>query len=297
MLGDGGERGQHGERVGAADDVQVVDEPVLLPQPEPFGQEQEVELGPFGRLGQMHERAEGNVTARPRIAPHGRVVDPGKMNCQVNLLHGAHRPSLDGTSTTTAALEGPGRLVYLSNENSQESTDGRPASGGGTPSARLTQATRAARRSCSWTRARGAKVSLTRTTWRPARSSRLAAMPARKPAAQWTQTVPRGISRIFAPQFVQRQVQGPVEMAAVPFVLAAHVEGHDPGPAHGFVQLAKAADGVGAGGPHQGGDVRHSARPDGRYRCGPDRAGRPPRPQRLSPTNTSGVSWGRSQPR
>jgi hypothetical protein len=38
-VGHGAERGQNGERIGAADDVQVVDEAVLLPQAQSLGQE------------------------------------------------------------------------------------------------------------------------------------------------------------------------------------------------------------------------------------------------------------------
>ena len=60
-------------------------------------------------------------------------------------------------------------------------------------------------------------------------------MPARKPAAQWTQTVPWGISPDVLTELGQREVQRTLEMAPVPFVLATHVEGHHPWFAHGFV--------------------------------------------------------------
>jgi len=55
--------GQDGEGVGAPDHVEVVDLAVLLAQAQPLGQEQEVELGPLRRLGQVHERAEVDVAA------------------------------------------------------------------------------------------------------------------------------------------------------------------------------------------------------------------------------------------
>ena len=262
MLGDRGERSQHGERVGAADDVQVVDEPVLLPQPEPFGQEQEVEFGPFRRLGQMHERAERNVAARPRVAPHGRVVDPGKMNCQVNLLHGAHRPSLVGTSTTTAALRDPVGLciclmrIVRNRRRYDPPTRRRHAVGACRlrPLGRPGAGARA-------TRTVAAKVSLTRTTWRPARSSRLAAMPARKPAAQWTQTVPRGISRMILRRARAAAGAGPRRDGRCPIRPGGARRGPRP-PACAWLVPARQSRGPGRSWrPGQGGAARHSARP------------------------------------
>lgn len=43
MIGDAGQRGQDRERVRAPDDVEVVDASLLLAQPQPLGEEQEVE--------------------------------------------------------------------------------------------------------------------------------------------------------------------------------------------------------------------------------------------------------------
>ena len=81
----------HGEVAG---DVEVritvvVDEPVLLAQPQPLDEEQEVEPGPFGRLCEVDERVELDVAARPRVAPHRRVVDAREVRREVDLLgHG-----------------------------------------------------------------------------------------------------------------------------------------------------------------------------------------------------------------
>ena len=135
-VGDRGQRGQHGERVRPADHVQVVDLAALLAQPQPLGQEQEVELGPLGGLGQVHERAELDVAAGPRVAPHRRVVDAGEVGGQVDLLgwrgtwvlpgwfrpgrtgwpggagraaHAAARPGSAGGTRRAAAAREPGR--------------------------------------------------------------------------------------------------------------------------------------------------------------------------------------------
>ena len=71
---------------GRPDHVQVVDLAVLLAQPQPLGEEQEVELGPLRGPGQVREGAELDVAARPRIAPHRGVVHAGKVRGQVDLL-------------------------------------------------------------------------------------------------------------------------------------------------------------------------------------------------------------------
>ena len=87
-VGDGGERGQDGEGVGPADDVEVVDLAVLLAQPQPLGEEEEVELGALGGLREVRERAELDVAAGRRVAPHGGVVDAGEVGGEVDLLAG-----------------------------------------------------------------------------------------------------------------------------------------------------------------------------------------------------------------
>jgi hypothetical protein len=88
-LGDPGQRGQHREGVRAADHIQVVDLATLLAQPQTFGQEQEVELGPLGDAREPHERVELDVAAGSGIAPHGGVVDPGEVGGQMDLLAGS----------------------------------------------------------------------------------------------------------------------------------------------------------------------------------------------------------------
>jgi hypothetical protein len=89
-VGDRGQRGQHGEGVGPADDVQIVDLAALLAQAQPFGEEQEVELGVLGDAGEAGERVELDVAARARVAPHRGVVHAGEVRGEVDLL--AHRP-------------------------------------------------------------------------------------------------------------------------------------------------------------------------------------------------------------
>ena len=61
--GDGGEDRQ---RVGPPDDVEVVDPPALLAQPQALGEEEEVELAPLGGLGEVDERVELDLAAGGR---------------------------------------------------------------------------------------------------------------------------------------------------------------------------------------------------------------------------------------
>jgi hypothetical protein len=89
VLGHRGQGGQDREGVRPADHVEVVDQPVLLAQPQSFGEEQEVELASLGGLRELAERVELDMAAGGRVAPHGRVVHAGKVRGQVNLLgHG-----------------------------------------------------------------------------------------------------------------------------------------------------------------------------------------------------------------
>ena len=85
-LGDCGERGQHRERVGPADNVEVVDLAAVLAQSQALGQEEEVEQSPLGGPCQVHERFEIDLTAGARIGPHRGVVHPGKVGGQMYLL-------------------------------------------------------------------------------------------------------------------------------------------------------------------------------------------------------------------
>jgi hypothetical protein len=79
VLGHRGQGGQDREGIGPADHIQVVDQPVLLAQPQPFGEKQEVELATFGGLGELPERAELDVAAGGGVAPYGRVVHARKV--------------------------------------------------------------------------------------------------------------------------------------------------------------------------------------------------------------------------
>jgi hypothetical protein len=105
VFGDGGERGEDGEGVGAADDVQVIDFPALFAQPQPFRQEQEVEPGALGRAGEVREGAELDVAAGLGVAPHGGVVDAGEVGGQVDLLerlaHGRTVPPSQAVAVAT----------------------------------------------------------------------------------------------------------------------------------------------------------------------------------------------------
>ena len=93
VLGHRGKSGQDGKRVRAPDDVQVVDLAVLLAQPQPLGQEHEVELAALGGLGEAAERVELDVAARGRVTPHGRVVHAGEVRGEMDLLAHGNRPS------------------------------------------------------------------------------------------------------------------------------------------------------------------------------------------------------------
>ena len=67
-LGDRGERGEHGERVRSTDDVEVVDAPAMLAQPQALGEEEEVEQPSLGGPGEMDEGVEVDLAARLGIA-------------------------------------------------------------------------------------------------------------------------------------------------------------------------------------------------------------------------------------
>src|SRR5262249_35074422 len=79
--------GQHGEGMRAANHVEVMDRAALLAQPEPFRQEEEVELAPLRGPRQVGERREVNLAARPGVAPHRVVVDPGEVRPEDDLLN------------------------------------------------------------------------------------------------------------------------------------------------------------------------------------------------------------------
>ena len=71
---------------GRPDHVEVVDAAAVLAQPQPFGEEEEVEQPALGGAGEVHERVELDLAARRGIGPHRGVVDPGKVGGQMNRL-------------------------------------------------------------------------------------------------------------------------------------------------------------------------------------------------------------------
>jgi hypothetical protein len=107
MVGNRRQRGQDGKGVGASHHVEVVDLAVLLAQPQAFGQEQEVELGPLRGAGQVRERAELDVAAGPRVAPDRGVVHAREMGGEVDLL--GHRELLLAVAYLLAGRLSPSR--------------------------------------------------------------------------------------------------------------------------------------------------------------------------------------------
>ena len=99
-VGDRGKCGEHGERVGPADHVEVVDASAVFAQPQAFGEEEEVEQAPLGGLGQVDERVELDLAARLGIRPHRGVVDAGEMCGQWIGLRSL--PSLDRSAPTSS---------------------------------------------------------------------------------------------------------------------------------------------------------------------------------------------------
>jgi hypothetical protein len=91
MGGDAGQRRQHGERVGAADGVEVVNLAPLLAEAQALGEEEEVELAALGRLCQVDERLELDLALRLRITPHRGVVHAGEVGGEDHLLGRRHR--------------------------------------------------------------------------------------------------------------------------------------------------------------------------------------------------------------
>ena len=89
-VGDGGEGGQDREGIRAADHIQVIDLPALLPQPQPLRQEEEVEAGSLGGTRHVRKGAEVHLTPGARIAPHGGVVDAGEMGGEMHLPGSCH---------------------------------------------------------------------------------------------------------------------------------------------------------------------------------------------------------------
>ena len=81
--------GQDRQRVGAADDVEVVDLAALLAQAQALGEEEEVELAPLGGLGEVDERVELDL-ALGRGSLHTVVLfTPGKWAPRMICLRGS----------------------------------------------------------------------------------------------------------------------------------------------------------------------------------------------------------------
>src|SRR5690606_13595000 len=85
-LGHRGQGAEHGERLGPADHVEVVDAALVLAQPQALGEEEEVERAAFGRPGQMDERGEVDLAAGAGIGPDRGVVHPGEVGGQMDPL-------------------------------------------------------------------------------------------------------------------------------------------------------------------------------------------------------------------
>lgn len=97
-LGDGREGVQDGEGLRPPDDVEVVDAPLVLAQPQPFREEEEVEQAALGGSGKVLERREVDLGARERIGPDGGVVDPREVGGQMDLF--AERPVAAGLASS-----------------------------------------------------------------------------------------------------------------------------------------------------------------------------------------------------
>ncbi len=82
--GDRGQRVEHGQGLGAADHVQVVEAALVLTQPQPLGEEEEVEQTAFGGAREVLEGGEVDLRARARIGPDGGVVDAGEVRGEVH---------------------------------------------------------------------------------------------------------------------------------------------------------------------------------------------------------------------
>ena len=106
-----GQRGEDRQRVGPADDVEVVDLAPLLAQPQPLGEEEEVELAPLGGLGEVDERVELDLALGRRVAPHARVVHAGEVGAEDDLL--ARRRCVHASRAPGVAADGAGQAEPL----------------------------------------------------------------------------------------------------------------------------------------------------------------------------------------
>ena len=75
VLRDGGERGEHRERVGPARDVVLEHAAGALAQRESLGEEEVIEPAALGGLGDVAERVERDLAARVGVLPRRVLVD------------------------------------------------------------------------------------------------------------------------------------------------------------------------------------------------------------------------------
>ncbi|OEI69797.1 hypothetical protein Cus16_0409 [Curtobacterium sp. ER1/6] len=90
VVGDPGQGGQDRERVRTTDHVEVVDAALLLAEPQPLGEEQEVEAPALGVPREVLERRERDLALGPLVAPHGGVVDAREVGGEVDLTLAGH---------------------------------------------------------------------------------------------------------------------------------------------------------------------------------------------------------------
>ena len=111
---DRSQRGQHGEGVRTADHVEVVDLAALFAQPQPLGEEHEVELAALGGLGEVHERAKVDVAARLGIAQRRRMVYAGEVRSEVNLPYWLGHSHVLLRNVSRVAVGGAGEAQRVS---------------------------------------------------------------------------------------------------------------------------------------------------------------------------------------
>lgn len=94
VLGHCGQAGQHGERVRSPEhvdvqvelEIEVTGQGRLLGQPQPVGEQEEVEPSSLRGAGQAGERVEAGAVAGGRVAP-SRVVHAGRPDGKTDLFH------------------------------------------------------------------------------------------------------------------------------------------------------------------------------------------------------------------
>ncbi len=115
-VGDGGEGAEHGQRLGPADHVEVVDAALVLAQPQALGEEEEVELAAFGGLREPDERVQVDLAPRAGVGPDGVVLDAGELCGEVYLLHGHGAGASCGSGITGCDRSAGGGPVWWSHK-------------------------------------------------------------------------------------------------------------------------------------------------------------------------------------